>query len=485
MAMHGFSSHSGSAGGGGGAPVSYMLDDDYYDCQAECWRPRNPAPDVIEGDPQLMIEMIDALSTKHRYTSGVLSFTHSDTEKLKAFGFDEAVHDIAARLKEMLFAGISPEYWQILVVAHTHLDRLELHYVTPRHNYEVDRAWNPAPPGEAKFRHMDALVDVINVKYGLDDPRDPLRVRVTKDPLWAPAESKPLRDQLNQFFTGLIAENLVNNRDELINFAKSAGLKITRSGSDYISVKAPGHERAVRLKGAIYNERFTSTTELTNTKEKSAERAAYLSKPAVAQRYKQAIRERKRFVEERFEKALRITRAGEDYSETQKFHGAKRGTLLDLSKGRPGNFSYKHLDPHNINNRIKINDSTRRAANEVIARSERLSQETEQIFSRAGRVITAGVTVAKSAIERIREPIATHPYGVTPTAPSAMTSAGASDVSGGFAAADTGDPDSDRIINSKRSEAIAAAHEESARNKESARRNQESLKILTSLLPTP
>lgn len=61
--------------------------------------------------------------------------------------------------------------------------------------------------------------------------------------------------------------------------------------------------------------------------------------------------------------------------------------------------------------------------------------------------------------------------------------AGASEVSGGFAPADTGDPESDRIINSKRSESIAAAQQESVRNKQAALRTQESLKILTSLIP--
>ncbi|HCT6680376.1 TPA: relaxase/mobilization nuclease domain-containing protein [Pseudomonas aeruginosa] len=483
MAMHGFSGHSGSGGGGGSGPVNYLMDDHYYDKEADIWLPREPLPEVIEGNPALMVQLIDALDHKHKYTSGVLSFSHDDTNKLKASGLGAAITDITGRLKEMLFAGIAPEHQHILIVAHMHLDRLELHYVTPRHNYEVDRAWNPAPPGKGKFRQMDALTDFINVKYGLDDPRDPLRARSTKDIQWEPVDRKSTRETLNAFFKEAVIEGVIDNRQELIELAKKAGFEITRTGKDYVSMKAPGAEKAIRLKGEIYNEQFTSRAELANTKTKSAERAAYLSKPAVAQRYKQAIRERKCFIEERFKKALGIARTGKDYSETQRFHGAKRGTLVDTSKGRASDFGYKHPDSHNINNRIKINDSTRRAANEVIERSERLSHEAEQIFSRASRVIKAGVTVAKSAIERIREPVATPPYGVPPIAPSAMASAGASEVSGGFSPADTGDPESDRIINSKRSESIAAAQQEAVRNKQAAFRIQESLKIVTSLIP--
>lgn len=481
MAMHGFSSHSGSGGGGGSGPVNYLMDDRYYDKEAGIWLPREPLPEVIEGDPALMVQLIDALDHKHKYTSGVLSFSQDDTDKLKVSGLDTAITDITGRLKEMLFAGIAPEHQHILIVAHTHLDRLELHYVTPRHNYEVDRAWNPAPPGEGKFRQMDALTDFINVKYGLDDPRDPLRAKSTKDIEWEPADRKSTRETLNAFFKEAVIEGAIDNRKELIELAKRAGFEITRTGKDYVSMKAPGAEKATRLKGEIYNEQFTSRAKLANTKTKSAERAAYLSKQAVAQRYKQAIRERKCFIEERFKKALRIARTGKDYAETQRFHSAKRGTLVDISKGRPGDFSCKRSNPHNTNNKVKINDSTGREANDVIARAEQLGHDTEQIFNRANRVVEAGVVVLKSATERVREPIAPPPYGVTPIAP--FATAGASEVSGGFAPADTGDPESDRIINSKRSESIAAAQQEAVRNKQAAFRIQESLKIVTSLIP--
>jgi hypothetical protein len=53
MAMHGFSGHSGSGGGGGGGPVDYMTDDNYYDKEESAWQPRDPLPEVIEGDPKL------------------------------------------------------------------------------------------------------------------------------------------------------------------------------------------------------------------------------------------------------------------------------------------------------------------------------------------------------------------------------------------------------------------------------------------------
>ncbi|WP_339415112.1 hypothetical protein [Pseudomonas sp. RL_105y_Pfl1_103] len=459
MAMHGFSRHSGSGGGGGAGPVDYMVDDDYYDKANQIWKPRKPAPKVVEGDAQLMIEMIDALDTKHLYTSGVLSFTRDDTEKLKSHGLDEAVHDITGRLKEMLFAGISQEHWQVLIVAHTHLDRLELHYVTPRHNYEVGRAWNPAPPGEGKFRQMDALVDLINVKYGLDDPRDPLRAKLTKDPQWTPNGSKPLREQLNQFFTELVADNVISNREELIKFAQNAGLTITRSGSDYIGVKAPNYNKPVRLRGEIYHERFTSTAQLADTKTKSAERASYLEVPAVARRYKAALKERGDFVEKRFEKALGKCRNSENHKDLQKFYGAKRGEIFEVDEVRGSNdcgpvdfsrfYSYKDGE---------LNDKFGAETDSIITTAERRISNTEQSTSIASdkfRRASNAVQHAASEVGKATQRPETMTHAFVRAIESISIISGGAEAASVEGSAGTGDADSDRIINAKRADATA------------------------------
>lgn len=492
MAMHGFSSHSGGSGGGGGGggPVDYMLDDHYYDKEEGVWKPRDPLPEVIEGDPKLMVHMIDALNHKHKYTSGVLSFTHSDTEKLKLSGLSEAIADITGRLKEMLFAGISTEHQHILIVKHSHLERLELHYTLPRQNYEVDRAWNPAPPGDAKYRQMDALVDFINVKYGLDDPRDPLRARATREIEWEPADKKATRETLNDFFKQAVIEGAIDSRQELIELAKKAGFEITRTSKDYVSMKAPGAEKAIRLKGEIYNEQFTSRAELTDTKTKSAERAAYLAKPAVAGRYKQALRERQSFVEKRFEKALVVVRSGKNHSETQKFNSTKRGDIIEISKDRASNFADKRCNKPTDNNNNEVrNDSFGKEVDAVIARAERVMRNTEQSTDRASRVIEAGTKVVKSAPDRIGRPsvaaAANHGYTATPIAPALMAGAGISDVSGAAGQADTGDPDSDRIINAKRSEGASVDQARATQAKREAMANERTLKRIVDSWASP
>lgn len=483
MAMHGFSRYSGSGGGGGAGPVNYFTADSYYDDSENAWKARDPLPEIIEGNPQLMIEMIDALDHKHKYTSGVLSFTHSDTEKLKLSGLSEAILDISGRLKEMLFAGISPEHQHILIVKQSHLSRLELHYVLPRHNYEVDRAWNPAPPGKAKYQHMDALVDFINVKYGLDDPRDPLRARVVKDLVWESFDKKDLRELLNDFFKKSVIDGAVNSRGQLINLARNSGIEITRVGDTYVSMRVPGSEKAIRLKGEIYDKKFTSRDELADTKTKIAERQAYLTKSAVAQRYKQSIRERQSFVEKRFKKILDTVRAGEDYQETQRFNAAKRGDILEISQGGDCGFSGKYraqfLNANNTNGLGNEYDGFGDEIAKTIARAERVVHNNKQSLDQTGRVLAAGDWLAKSTFERIRDSsiIVQVPSGIPPT-PYSMLSDSAADVSGVAGQIDSGDPEADRIINGKRNEAAALEQARAIQNNKNAMRNEYAAKKL-------
>jgi hypothetical protein len=352
--LHGFSKYGTGAGAG---PVDYFLDDKAYDRQLGDWYQRDPLPEVIEGDPQTMVRMIDALPYVHKYTSGVLSFTKADTARLHTLEgthFHEAVFDITARFKDMLFAGIKEEHRHILIVAQMHLDRLELHYVTPRCNYETDRAWNPAPPGKKKFEQMDAFVDLVNVKYGLDDPRSPLRTRAIHSPDWLPDGEKYTREKLHNIFTRAVIDGVIESRAGLLDLSRKAGFEITRVGRDYVSMKPPGSEKAFKFKGALYDAGFTSSAQFENTERKIIDREAYLAKPKVAARYKQAVSERRAFVEKRFKKILATVRNEEGNKTLQpdqpKTHTAIKN-MSDLERSHFDNLS-RNVSVHNGRNEV-------------------------------------------------------------------------------------------------------------------------------------
>ncbi len=50
---------------------------------------------------------------------------------------------------------------------------------------------------------------------------------------------------------------MLNSRAEIIELLQASNYEITRQGKDYISVKLPNEPKAKRLKGIIYDERFT------------------------------------------------------------------------------------------------------------------------------------------------------------------------------------------------------------------------------------
>lgn len=450
--LHGFSKYGT---GGGAGPVEYFLDAQAYDKEKGAWYKRDPLPEVIEGDPQTMVRMIDALPYVHKYTSGVLSFTEADTERLKALEgtrFEEAIYDITSRFKDMLFAGIREEHRHILIVAQMHLGRLEMHYVTPRCNYEIDRAWNPAPPGKKKFEQMDAFVDVVNVKYGLDDPRDPLRTRVIKLPQWLPDGEKYTREKLHSVFKQAVIDGVIESRTELLELSKKAGFEITRVGSNYISMKPPGHEKAFKFKGEIYDARFTSNTQFGSTKAESAKRKAFLAKPAVAARYKQAVSERRTFVEERFKKILATVRAEEDNQVSQSFGRASLTSFKGLYDRELSTISdvphanSLHRRDHKLIQSGKGNSRT--------VRDSDLRGYDEKYTTMHG----SGLTLDGATLDKIGTEAATLPKqpNLIPTVafPSEYSSVPPTpaDIGAVNGSMDSGDSEADKIVNKKRSE---------------------------------
>ena len=124
--------------------VDYLTGDEYYDKESLSWKPRDPAPVVLEGDPKSFVQACDSLTFKNRYTSGVLSFSPEETALINANpGLkDEILQDF----KNFAFAGIPADCRNMLAVEHTHTGRLEIHYTIPRVHLGSGKYWNPFEP---------------------------------------------------------------------------------------------------------------------------------------------------------------------------------------------------------------------------------------------------------------------------------------------------------------------------------------------------
>lgn len=137
--------------GGGAGPVEYLTartvlayDDNRDLIRDASGQPmtviREPLPEVLRGDPQGMIDLIDACPHKWTYRAGVVSFAREDAPT------EDQQQEVIDRFEEIAFAGLDADRYACLWVRHTHEDRVELHFCTPRMELHSGRSLNIAPP---------------------------------------------------------------------------------------------------------------------------------------------------------------------------------------------------------------------------------------------------------------------------------------------------------------------------------------------------
>lgn len=252
----------GRGTGGGRGPTEYLTSENVRQLDSNgrtlrddqgnaVFSRRDPAPEVLRGNPATTRSLIDNISNKYKYTSGVIAF-HADDAPT-----EEQQQQVMDDFERLAFAGLEPDQYDILWVRHTHEGNTELHMVVPRVELSTGKALNIAPPGHEKY--FDALRDAWNYEEGWARPDDPARSRLVNTP---PTYDKPTletqakaREQITQWLTGRVADGLVTDREGIVASLEELG-EVTRQGKDYVSVKPAGFAKAVRLKGGIYAEEF-------------------------------------------------------------------------------------------------------------------------------------------------------------------------------------------------------------------------------------
>ena len=238
--------------GKGSGPVEYITRLD----SPNTGKLREPAPEVIRGNPEITTQLIDGLDFKYKYNSGVLSFAVEDapTEKQQ-----QAIID---SFEEYAFAGINQDAYNTLWVRHTHTgsDRVELHFVTPKVELDTGKSLNIAPPGwHGYFKPWQSLW---NIKQDWARPDDLSRKRIYEPGYVALIDAEKQRaglavaddpkKQLSSYITKRIEARLITNRDDIINSFTELGLEIPRQGKNYVTVVDPETNNRYRLKGGIY-----------------------------------------------------------------------------------------------------------------------------------------------------------------------------------------------------------------------------------------
>jgi hypothetical protein len=242
--------------GAGAGPVGYLVADKVlaYDDNRDLIRDadgqpitvtREPLPEVLRGNPDRTEALIDVSRHQWTYRAGVISFAAADAPT------EEQQAEVMDHFEGLAFAGLDPTQYEVLWVRHTHEDRVELHFCTPRLELTSGRSLNIAPPGYEKA--FDSLRDVMNQRHGWADPMELERTQEVRNTIETPTRAQG-RDELHAWLQDQISVGLITDRASMLDALVDAGFDIPRAGKAYLTAQDPDTGERWRLKGEIFHE---------------------------------------------------------------------------------------------------------------------------------------------------------------------------------------------------------------------------------------
>jgi hypothetical protein len=242
--------------GAGAGPVGYLVADRVlaYDDNRDLIRDadgqpmtvtREPLPEVLRGNPDRTEALIDARRHQWTYRAGVISFAAEDAPT------EEQQAEVMDHFEGLAFAGLDPTQYEVLWVRHTHEDRVELHFCTPRLELTSGRSLNIAPPGYQNA--FDSLRDVMNQRHGWADPMELERTQEVRDTIETPTRAQG-RDELHAWLQDQISVGLITDRASMLDALVDAGFDIPRAGKAYLTAQDPDTGERWRLKGEIFHD---------------------------------------------------------------------------------------------------------------------------------------------------------------------------------------------------------------------------------------
>ncbi|HDZ80019.1 MAG TPA: mobilization relaxase [Roseobacter sp.] len=242
--------------GAGAGPVGYLVADKVlaYDDNRDLIRDadgqpmsvtREPLPEVLRGNPDCTEALIDASRHQWTYRAGVISFAAEDAPT------EEQQAEVMDGFERLAFAALDPTQFDMLWVRHTHEDRVELHFCTPRLELTSGRSLNIAPPGYQNA--FDSLRDVMNQRHGWADPMELERTQEVRDTIETPTRAQG-RDELHAWLQDQISVGLITDRASMVDALADAGFDLPRVGKAYLTAQDPDTGERWRLKGEIFHE---------------------------------------------------------------------------------------------------------------------------------------------------------------------------------------------------------------------------------------
>ncbi|MDO3552054.1 relaxase/mobilization nuclease domain-containing protein [Ralstonia pseudosolanacearum] len=232
--------------GGSESAVRYLLSDTDHE-----GKKRSVLPEILFGDPKTFIEIANATSRLHKYTSGVVAFR--DRESLT----QEQINSVVEIFRSTFLPGMkADENFADFWVLHRDKGNLELHFLVANTELTTGQQLNIHPPGQKNIQLYNAFVAVMNDNFGFAQVvPDPLKIALK--PFEAKSENGKKDKKAKSDFAKLLHSEIVNgfisNRNQLIGHLKKSKIDIALIGDDFITVRLPGARRNTRLKGPLFS----------------------------------------------------------------------------------------------------------------------------------------------------------------------------------------------------------------------------------------
>ena len=148
--------------------------------------------------------------------------------------------------------------------------RLELNFLIPKIDLITGKSFNPYFAKRDQF-NIDLWKRTINDEYGFTSPNDPTKhqnIRIDKKDL---AHYDTIA-QLDKTLKELVAQGAIKSRAHMIELLEASGYKVTRQNESGISIVLPNQKRPNRMRGGIYDGRFTDIDKLSELSESESKR---------------------------------------------------------------------------------------------------------------------------------------------------------------------------------------------------------------------
>lgn len=212
---------------------------------------------ILAGSADEFIAVTTNSPHKHKYKSFVMGWADEEAPTIAEIRAE------IRRWEQVAFAGLERDQYTYFAVLHESVaGGHDLHILTPRVELRSGRSLNISPPSKAAERAFTLAQDVANAARGWASPSDPTRARLVRPTSPAAFEDAALiraglrlgrrpETQITDWLVRGIQAGQIQTRTDVVTSLAGLG-PVTREGADYVSVKLPGRERALRLRGLVY-----------------------------------------------------------------------------------------------------------------------------------------------------------------------------------------------------------------------------------------